>query len=135
MFGSVSKDRFRTAAILAVLVLGSPPLATAADDKDKKDAIPTCDEKIGGLLGGRLGKGALGAFTAAGASSYANTEIGQVVAMADLDAYKKLVVELQKNTPNAKADNVALSVTMAKPGRMYTSAEAKSKVVRDLDAG
>lgn len=143
-------------------------------------------KKIGGLLGGRLGKGAVGAvvggislksktadvvltltdvrsteqvaivkghakktdlgwgagggayfgaFAAAGASSYANTEIGQVIAMAYLDAYKKLVLELQQNTPDAKADNVAQSVTMAKPGRMYVGADAKSKVVRDLDAG
>jgi hypothetical protein len=277
MFGSVSRIRF-CAALLSLALAASTP-ALAGDDKDKKDAIPTCDEKIGtmsiaepenkwwvqynlespealikvfaaeskcfalldrgkglaaaqkeralasggemrvgsnvgkgqmkaadyvlvpdianqnansggkklgGLLGGRLGKGAIGAiaggvslksktadvvltltdvrsteqvaivqghakktdlgwgagagayfggFAAAGASSYANTEIGQVVAMAYLDAYKKLVVELQKNTPNAKAENVSQSVTMAKPGRMYTSADAKSKVVRDLDAG
>ena len=76
-----------------------------------------------------------GGFAAAGASSYANTEIGQVVAMAYLDAYKKLVAEVQENTPDAKADNVTQSVTMAKPGRMYTAASVKSKVVRDLDPG
>src|SRR4029077_7862766 len=38
-----------------------------------------------------------GAFAAAGASSYANTEIGQVVAMAYLDAFKKLVEEVKTN--------------------------------------
>lgn len=82
----------------------------------------------GGMFGG-------GAFAAAGASSYANTEIGQVVAMAYVDAYTKLVDEVQKNTPDAKADNVSQSVTMAKPGRMYTKADTKSAVVRELDAG
>jgi curli biogenesis system outer membrane secretion channel CsgG len=76
-----------------------------------------------------------GGFAAAGASSYANTEIGQVVAMAYLDAYKKLVEEVQKDTPDAKANNVAQSVTMAKPGRMYAKPDTKATVVRDLDAG
>jgi curli biogenesis system outer membrane secretion channel CsgG len=82
----------------------------------------------GGMFGG-------GAFAAAGASSYANTEIGQVVAMAYLDAYAKLVEEVQKNTPDAKADNVSQSVVMAKPGRLYETPDTKGKVVRDLDPG
>jgi hypothetical protein len=55
--------------------------------------------------------------------------------MAYLDAYAKLVEEVQKNTPDAKADNVAQSVTMAKAGRMYEKADNKSTVVRELDAG
>lgn len=82
----------------------------------------------GGMFGG-------GGFAAAGAASYANTEIGQVVTMAYLDAYVKLVDEVQKNTPDAKADNVSQSVTMAKPGRMYKAPGGKAVVVRDLDAG
>jgi curli biogenesis system outer membrane secretion channel CsgG len=87
-------------------------------------------------LGWGAGGGAFfGGFAAAGAGSYANTEIGQVVAMAYLDAYKKLVEEVQKNTPNAKADNAAQSVTMAKPGRLYAKPDAKSTVVRTLDVG
>lgn len=84
---------------------------------------------------GAGGGGFFGAFAAAGASSYSNTEIGQVVAMAYLDAFNKLVQELQANAPDAKADNVSQSVTMAKPGKMYEQASNKSKVVRDLDPG
>jgi curli biogenesis system outer membrane secretion channel CsgG len=76
-----------------------------------------------------------GGFAAAGASSYANTEIGQVVTMAYLDAFTKLIAEVQKNTPDAKADNVSQSVTVAKPGRMYAKPDQKATVVRDLDAG
>lgn len=76
-----------------------------------------------------------GGFAAAGASSYANTEIGQVVAMAYLDAFKKLIAEVQENTPDAKGDNVAQAVTMSKPGRMYSKPDAKSEVVRDLEPG
>ena len=84
---------------------------------------------------GAGGGGYFGAFAAAGASSYANTEIGQVVAMAYLDAFQKLVEELKEKTPEAKAANVSQSVTMAKPGTMYEQANNKSKVVRELDAG
>lgn len=87
-------------------------------------------------LGWGAGAGTFfGGFAAAGASSYANTEIGQVVAMAYLDALKKLVVEVKEASPDAKADNVSQSVTMAKPGRLYTKPDLKSSVVRDLDAG
>src|ERR1700676_3854790 len=67
-------------------------------------------------LGWGAGGGAFfGGFAAAGASSYANTEIGQVVTMAYLDAYTKLVNEVKGMTLNAKADNATQSVTMAKP--------------------
>jgi curli biogenesis system outer membrane secretion channel CsgG len=76
-----------------------------------------------------------GGFAAAGASSYANTEIGQVVAMAYLDAWKKMVVEVEKISPDAKAANVSQSVTMSKAGKMFSAAAGKGKLVRDLDAG
>ena len=76
-----------------------------------------------------------GGFAAAGAGSYANSEIGQVVAIAYLDAYTKLVTEIKGMSLNAKADNVTQSVTMAKPGKLYTAASLKSKPVRDLDPG
>lgn len=84
---------------------------------------------------GAGGAAFFGGFAAGGASSYANTEIGQVVAMAYLDAYVKMVEEVKKDTPNAKADNVGQSVTMAKPGRMYANPDTKGSVVRDLDPG
>jgi len=53
--------------------------------------------------------------------------------MAYLDAFNKLVDEVKKNTPDAKANNVSQSVTMAKPGRMYTKPDTKSSVVRELE--
>jgi hypothetical protein len=84
---------------------------------------------------GAAGGAFFGGFAAAGASSYANTEIGQVVTMAYLDAFTKLVNQVKGLSPNAKADNVGQSVTMAKPGKMYASASIKAKVVRDLDPG
>lgn len=86
-----------------------------------------------GWAGG--GGGFFGAFAAAGASSYANTEIGQVVAVAYLDAYTKMVNEVKGLSLNAKEDNVQQSVTMAKPGKLFEQPNNKSKVVRDLDSG
>ena len=87
-----------------------------------------------GWMGGG-GLGFFGGFAAAGASSYANTEIGQVVAMAYLDAYTKLVNDVKSSAPDAKADNVQQAVRMSKPGKLYTGPDLKSQVVRDLDAG
>ena len=43
--------------------------------------------------------------------------------------------DVKNNAPDAKADNVQQSVTMAKPGRLYEKPDNKSKVVRDLDPG
>jgi curli biogenesis system outer membrane secretion channel CsgG len=45
------------------------------------------------------GAGWWGGFAAAGASGYQNTEIGQVIVLAYLDAYKKLVAQLGGATP------------------------------------
>jgi hypothetical protein len=87
-------------------------------------------------LGWGGGGGAFwGGFAAAGASSYSNTEIGQVVTMAYLDAFTKLIAEVQANTPDAKGDNVGQAVTMAKPGRMYAEPDLKASVVRELEPG
>jgi curli biogenesis system outer membrane secretion channel CsgG len=87
-------------------------------------------------LGWGGGGGAFfGGFAAGGASSYANTEIGQVVTMAYLDAYIKLVNDLKTNAPDAKADNVSQAIRVGKPSKLYTESNLKSKVVRDLDPG
>jgi hypothetical protein len=88
-----------------------------------------------GWMGGGGGVGFMGVFAAAGASSYSNTEIGQVVAMAYLDAFTKMVSDIKNLSPDAKTDNAQQSVTMAKPGKMFTSPDLKSAVVRDLDPG
>jgi len=88
-----------------------------------------------GWMGGGGGGGFFGGFAAGGASSYANTEIGQVVTMAYLDAYIKMVNELKNAAPDAQADNVQQAVSVAKPTKLYTDSNLKSEVVRDLDPG
>ncbi|MGC4029038.1 MAG: CsgG/HfaB family protein [Steroidobacteraceae bacterium] len=87
-------------------------------------------------LGWGGGGGAFfGGFAAGGASSYANTEIGQVVTMAYLDAFVKLVNDVRAIQPNAKEDNVQQAVSMAKPGKLFSTPSNSSKALRDLDAG
>jgi len=86
-----------------------------------------------GWAGG--GGGFFGAFAAAGASSYSNTEIGQVVAVAYLDAFTKMVNDVKSMSHDVKADNVQQSVKMAKAGKLYEQPNNKSTVVRELDPG
>jgi len=86
-----------------------------------------------GWTGG--GAGFLGAFVAGGASSYAHTEIGQVVMQAYLDAFTKLVADVKQISPFAASDNAQQSVRMTKPGKLYSQPDLKSDVVRDLDPG
>ena len=86
-------------------------------------------------FGGGLGGFGVGAFGAAGASSYANTAIGQVVTLAYIDAYTKLVGDMGGLSENAKADAPQRTVTMSRPGVMRASPDVKGKVVRDLEPG
>lgn len=84
---------------------------------------------------GAGGGGFFGAFAAAGASSYANTEIGQVVTAAYLDAFIKLVDDVKELEPDAKADNVQQAVTMAQAGKLLSAPNNSSAAMRDLKAG
>jgi curli biogenesis system outer membrane secretion channel CsgG len=88
---------------------------------------------LGWGAGGGLFAG--GAFAAGGATGYSDTEIGQVVALAYLQAYTDLVAKFAELPDNASAANQQQAVTMAKPGRMYSTASPTSKVVRTLDPG
>jgi curli biogenesis system outer membrane secretion channel CsgG len=81
----------------------------------------------GGWWGG--GAGALGV------SNYQNTEIGQVVALAYIDAYTKMVSELGGVSDNASADNSQQAVTMTKRGNMYKASSCSGHIVRKLDPG
>ena len=82
----------------------------------------------GGLFsGGFLGAG--------GASGYDSTEIGQVVALAYLDAYITLVNDLGGMTDAIAGPQAERAVTMKNAGRMFESASLKAKVLKTLDSG
>ncbi|MFP7722983.1 CsgG/HfaB family protein [Lysobacter sp. A3-1-A15] len=80
----------------------------------------------GAFFGGGLGLG--------GASGYSNTEIGQVITLAYLQAYTDMVAQLGGLPGNASAANVGQAVSMRQPGRLLASADGGA-AVRDLNAG
>ncbi|MFA5998116.1 MAG: CsgG/HfaB family protein [Candidatus Paceibacterota bacterium] len=94
-----------------------------------------------------------GGFGAAGVGSYANTALGQVVALAYLDAYTKMVAKIQVLRP---ADVVAVEppsavqapppplvtaeprgkpVAVAKAGYLYDGPSAENPSIRSLSPG
>jgi SH3 domain-containing protein/curli production assembly/transport component CsgG len=81
------------------------------------------------------GGGGWGGFGAAGISNYQNTAIGQVVILAYIDAYTKLVGDMGGLSTNAKADAPAQTVTLSRPGTLRASPSQKAKVVKALDPG
>ena len=85
--------------------------------------------------GSGYGGGFFNNFASGGVSSYANTEIGQVVAMAYLNAYTKLVADLQRNAPNPQTSNVQQAVRLTEPAKLYSQANLKSSIVRELKPG
>jgi hypothetical protein len=76
-----------------------------------------------------------GGFGGAGASGYANTEIGQVITLAYLQAYTDLVAQLGGLPTNASAANVQQAVTVSKPARLLKQSNGQGGAVRDLDVG
>ncbi|TAN03736.1 MAG: peptidoglycan-binding protein [Rhodanobacteraceae bacterium] len=126
VLGGVSLSK-KTADVVLTLtdVRSTEQVALEQGHADKTD--------LGWAGGG--GAGFWGGFAAGGASGYANTEIGQVIAMAYLDAYTKMVAELQRNAPNAKADNVQQAVRLTEGTKLYSDANLHSSVVRSLKPG
>jgi len=85
-----------------------------------------------GASGGLFTGGGLGAM---GLGGYTNTEIGQVITLAYLQAYTNLVGELGGLSGNPAASNVAQAVTMLKPGRLLANAKGTGAPVRALEPG
>lgn len=126
VLGGVSLSK-KTADVVLTLtdVRSTEQVALEQGHSDKTD--------IGWAGGG--GAGFWGGFAAGGASGYANTEIGQVIAMAYLDAYTKMVADLQRNAPDAQADNVQQAVRLTEGTKLYSDANLHSSVVRSLKPG
>lgn len=78
------------------------------------------------------GPGGLGAV---GASSYQNTQIGQVVVLAYIDAYNKLVNDLSTLPTNASAANALNAYVLTENGHLFKGPSVKSGAVRTLSAG
>lgn len=88
-----------------------------------------------------IGWGARGAlfstsgFGSAGATGYSDTEIGQVITLAYLQAYTDLVDQLSALPENASEANAPQAVVMNRPGRMYATPATDGQVVKVLEPG
>ena len=78
-----------------------------------------------------------GGFGAGGATGYNNTEIGQVIMLAYIDAYSQLVDQLGGALPveGASAANAQQSVIVNRPTRMFQQPTTTSRLVEPLDPG
>ena len=85
-----------------------------------------------GAGGGLFGGSGLGG---AGVSGYANTELGQVITLAYLQAYTDLVAQLGGLPGNASAANAQQAVTVTKPARLLANAKGTGSALRSLDPG
>ncbi len=85
--------------------------------------------------GGGGGIFAGGFLGAGGATGYDNTEIGQVIALAYLDAYTKLVNDLGGMREAIAGPQAERAVTMKRSGQLRATASMKGRIVKSLDAG
>ncbi|PJK10231.1 peptidoglycan-binding protein [Lysobacteraceae bacterium NML08-0793] len=125
---NVSLNSKTADVLLTVTDIRSSEQVALAEGHAKKTDIG-----FGGGVGGFLG----GAITGSGAgiSSYSNTEIGQVITLAYLEAYTKLVSELGGLSGDAPANNAQQALQVQRPATMYKNANRRGGVVRELDPG
>ncbi|KAF1016329.1 MAG: hypothetical protein GAK31_01820 [Stenotrophomonas maltophilia] len=71
----------------------------------------------------------------AGVGGYANTEIGQVITLAYLQAYTNIIAELGGLPGDASAANVSQALRVTKSARLLGNAKGTGAAVRSLDPG
>lgn len=85
--------------------------------------------------GGHGSRATWSGFGGAGASGYADTEIGQVVTLAYLQAYTELVTQLGGLPENPSEASASQAVVMNKAGHMYATPDISGQVVKSLEPG
>lgn len=125
VIGGLDFKRKTADVVLTITDVRSTEQVAMAEGSAKKTDIGW------GAGGGLFGYSGFGAM---GAGGYANTEIGQVITLAYLQAYTDLVTQLGGLSGNASASNAQQAVTVTKPARLFTTAKG-TKVVRSLDPG
>jgi len=123
--GNLSISSKTADVVLTLTDVRSSEQVATADGSAKKNDIGFGSS---GALWGASGVGA------AGVGGYANTEVGQVITMAYLQAFNKLVGQLGSLPSSAAQSNAQQAVTMLKPGRLLASATGGA-AVRTLDPG
>jgi curli biogenesis system outer membrane secretion channel CsgG len=126
--GGLSFNSSTADVTLAITNVRTTQVMATIDGHSKKTDIGF------GLGGGVFG---YGGFGAAGATGYNNTEIGQVITLAYLDAYTKLVDQLgglpgPGQAPAAAAQQMVIATRAT---QMFSQPSTQSQVVRPIDQG
>ncbi|RMH89093.1 peptidoglycan-binding protein [Lysobacter pythonis] len=126
--GGLNMRRKTADVMLTVTDMRSSEQVAMAEGHAKKTDI--------GFSGGGMGlAGNLLAAGGAGLSSYSNTEIGQVVTLAYLQAYTNLINELGGLPSDPSASNSHQALEVQRPARMMKAADGRGGAVRMLDPG
>jgi len=112
--------------VLSVTDLRSSEMVAITEGSYKKTDIGF---SAAGALWGSSGIGG------AGVGGYANTEIGQVIALAYLNAYLDMIIEFEQLPDSAAASNETQAVEVIKPARMLSDPQGEGPAVRSLDVG
>jgi hypothetical protein len=102
------------------------------EEEDTEEGHATKSDLGFGVAGGW---GNFGGGGGLGITNYQSTEIGQVVTLAYIDAYSKMVNNRGGLSASASADAPAQAVTMMKPGHLYAEPSPRSRVIRTLSVG
>ena len=126
LIGGLNFKKKTADVVLTVTDVRSSEQVAMAEGSAKKTDIGF------GASGGLFGGSGLGA---AGVSGYANTEIGQVITLAYLQAYTDIVAQLGGLPDNASAANVTQALRVTKAARLLGNAQGTGQAVRSLDPG
>ena len=126
--GNIGLNSKTADVLLTVTDMRSSEQVAMAEGHAKKTDI-----SFGG--GGYGWSSSLLAAGGAAVSSYSNTEIGQVITLAYLQAYTDLVNELGGMPADASASNAQQALEVQKPARLMKSPDGKGGAVRSLDPG
>lgn len=125
LVGGLNFKRKTADVVLTVTDVRSSEQVAMAEGSSKKTDIGW------GASGGLFTGSGIGA---AGVGGYANTELGQVIALAYLQAYTDLVAQLGGLPDSASAASPEQAVSVTKPARLFKGPDGKG-VVRSLDVG
>ncbi|MFT3754981.1 MAG: CsgG/HfaB family protein [Pseudoxanthomonas sp.] len=125
LVGGLNFKKKTADVVLTVTDVRSSEQVAMAEGSSKKTDIGW------GAGGGLFGSNGLGGASVGG---YANTEIGQVITLAYLQAYTDLIGQLGGLPDNAAAANATQALTVTKPARLLATAKG-GKAVRDLEVG
>lgn len=127
VIGGLNFKKKTAEVVLTVTDVRSSEQVAMAEGSAKKT-----DLGFGVGSGGLFGGGGLGGY---GVGGYANTELGQVITLAYLQAYTDLVGQLGGLPDNASEANASQAMRVTRPARLLGNAKGTGEAVRDLDPG